>query len=173
MSKESSVAPWMPDVDKVRSKFDHYDVNGDGELDEGECIALAKDLIASFQLGKVDESQIKQCSESLMSRVDGLSGNQDNKIQFEEFLPWYIQVAEEHWRLLHPSTKEAAAHKPREDREGQDDENYSPESVLSKISSLRAQVAEIRTSLKTWDSEFEEELEKCIQELPAALTAPV
>ena len=33
---------WSPDEALVRSKFNHYDVNNSGNLDENECMALAQ-----------------------------------------------------------------------------------------------------------------------------------
>jgi len=40
--KAEEPAPWTPDEAMVRSKFNHYDVNNSGNLDENEVMALAQ-----------------------------------------------------------------------------------------------------------------------------------
>jgi hypothetical protein len=39
---EEDSSPWTPNEDLVRSKFEHYDTNNSGTLDESEVMALAQ-----------------------------------------------------------------------------------------------------------------------------------
>ena len=39
---EEDTSPWTPNEALVRSKFEHYDTNNSGTLDESEVMALAQ-----------------------------------------------------------------------------------------------------------------------------------
>ena len=73
----------------VREKFEHYDVDGNGNLDAEEVVALSVDLYQAFHPGKeLSDAEIKRVHDKLLERIDERHGDHDGTISFEEFLPW-------------------------------------------------------------------------------------
>ena len=187
LGKAEEPAPWTPDEAMVRSKFNHYDVNNSGNLDENEVMALAQDLWMAFhpKSKPLDFAHVKELTKDLLKRVDEKNGNNDGLVDYDEFLPWYTSIAEKHYKFIMataepeavtvikttPSRATRSAPPPATSPTAASTEG--PEGLLPKLQALKEQVSEIRHSLKGWDEEFEAELEKCIQELPSMTASAV
>eukprot|EP00287_Rhodomonas_sp_CCMP768_P005537 CAMPEP_0196729446 /NCGR_PEP_ID=MMETSP1091-20130531/9834_1 /TAXON_ID=302021 /ORGANISM="Rhodomonas sp., Strain CCMP768" /LENGTH=323 /DNA_ID=CAMNT_0042072337 /DNA_START=17 /DNA_END=988 /DNA_ORIENTATION=+ len=112
--KKNTTAPEQPivaadgavwhgvDETKVYEKFVHYDKDGNGRLDAQEVVDLSVDLYHAFNPGKeLTGAQIKDVHDKLLERIDERHGDHDGTISFDEFLPWYAQAAEKHWKMVH------------------------------------------------------------------------
>ena len=98
-----------PKVKKlVVEKWDHYDKDKSGYLDESEVGWLAADLHEAFHPGAVAltfDERVKMAA-LLMHRVDVTHGNGDGRIEFEEFAAWYMVVLKDHQSLMKRNKKE-------------------------------------------------------------------
>ena len=120
--------PWTPDETMVRKKFDHYDKDTSGNLDENEILALAQVPLASIECARtskprapfhgdydvmqdlwlafhpksapLDSEHTRELAAELMKRVDEKNGNNDGLVDFDEFLPWYAKIAEKHYKFV-------------------------------------------------------------------------
>jgi hypothetical protein len=65
---EEEAPPWTPDKAKVRQKFNHYDTNNSGNLDENEVMALAQDLWMAFhpKAKPLDFMHVKELTKELI-----------------------------------------------------------------------------------------------------------
>jgi len=176
---EEEVPAWTPDESMIRAKFNHYDTNNSGTLDENEVMALAQDLWMAFhpKAKPLDFMHVKELTKDLIQRVDGKNGNNDGLIDYGEFLPWYKAIVDKHYKFvvaneqIESPTKKSptvlrSAPPPPPSSDG-------PDGLLPKLQALKEQVSDIRQSLKGWDEEFEAELERCIQELPSMTASAV
>ena len=78
----------------VRTKFDHYDKDKHGVLNEQDAMALAVDLHKEFKpkSARLSDADAKADALKLMRRIDK---NADNLIEFDEFLPWYTSMLDQ------------------------------------------------------------------------------
>jgi hypothetical protein len=178
---EEEAPPWTPDEAMVRQKFNHYDTNNSGNLDENEVMALAQDLWMAFhpKSKPLDFMHVKELTKELVQRVDSKNGNGDGLIDYNEFLPWYTAMAEKHYKFM---TANEQIESPKIEKKSPSFQRSAPppptagdgpDGLLPKLQALKEQVSDIRQSLKGWDEEFEAELEKCIQELPSMTASAV
>jgi hypothetical protein len=65
---EEEAPPWTPDEAMVRQKFNHYDTNNSGNLDENEVMALAQDLWMAFhpKAKPLDFMHVKELTKELI-----------------------------------------------------------------------------------------------------------
>ena len=94
---------WTPDKDTVKAKFDHYDPDKNGALDENEIMVLAQDLWTAFHPKSMplDFAHVQELTRELIRKADQDTGNKNGVVEFEEFFPWYTAVAQKHYRAVH------------------------------------------------------------------------
>ena len=92
----------------VVERFAHYDKDGSGYLDEFELSLLAADLHGAFhpEAAPLSQEERKRMAAVLMHRMDETHGNSDGRVEFEEFMPWYLTVMKEHVRFMERKKKE-------------------------------------------------------------------
>ena len=80
----------------VRAKFDHYDTDKNGMLDESEVLVLAQDLWIGFhpKSKPLDFAHMQELAREFIRKVDREKGNNNGVVDFNEFLPWYTSVAQ-------------------------------------------------------------------------------
>ena len=92
----------------VNEKWLHYDRDKSGYLDESEIGWLAADLHEAFHPGAVPltyDERVKMAS-LLMHRVDITHGNGDGRVEYAEFMAWYLEVLKDHQRFMERKRKE-------------------------------------------------------------------
>ena len=92
----------------VAERFAHYDKDESGYLDEFELGLLAADLHGAFhpEAAPLSQEERKRMAAVLMHRMDERHGNSDGRVEFEEFMPWYLTVMKEHVRFMELKKKE-------------------------------------------------------------------
>ena len=65
---DEEVPAWTPDESMIRAKFNHYDTNNSGTLDENEVMALAQDLWMAFhpKAKPLDFMHVKELTKDLI-----------------------------------------------------------------------------------------------------------
>eukprot|EP00960_Hanusia_phi_P071763 767625-Hanusia_phi.AAC.4 len=98
------------DDDKIRQVFNKYDKDGSGYLEFDEVMILATDLYAKFNpdAPPVTGEQREIVAKKLMERIDQKHGNDDGRLSFDEFVPWYATAAEKYWKMNHATPQEKA-----------------------------------------------------------------
>ena len=92
----------------VAERFAHYDKDESGYLDEFELGLLAADLHRAFhpEAAPLSQEERKRMAAVLMHRMDERHGNSDGRVEFEEFMPWYLTVMKDHVRFMELKKKE-------------------------------------------------------------------
>ena len=93
----------------VVEKFEWYDEDKSGYLDAHELAMLVADLHNAFHphAYPLSYQERNEMASILMHRVDCTHGNGNGRVEFEEFMPWYLSVLKDHAAFIEIRKEEA------------------------------------------------------------------